>query len=170
MLMALAFPLLFAVPTLAQSAEQLEENRRVAMEFFRAGITAQERYDLMHPDYIQHNPAFKKYADERGLSYKEGFLQRMTELMAGGGCGGGAADADVPPPPESSPYELVVAEGDTVTVIQKRYVQDPNEAPGTYYESFWFDTFRIRDGMLYEHWDGALINWAGWAESAEEAE
>jgi predicted SnoaL-like aldol condensation-catalyzing enzyme len=27
-----------------------------------------------------------------------------------------------------------------------------------YYESFWFDTFRVRDGLLYEHWDGALIN------------
>ena len=51
-----------------------------------------------------------------------------------------------------------MAEGDTVTVIQKRYVQDPNAAPGTYYESFWFDTFRVRDGLLYEHWDGALIN------------
>jgi predicted SnoaL-like aldol condensation-catalyzing enzyme len=156
MLMALALPLFHAVPAWAQTAEQIEENRRVAMEFFRPGITAQERYELVHPDYIQHNPAFKKYADERGLSYKEGFLQRMTELMAGGG--GGAADSDVPPPPENNPYELVIAEGDLVTVIQKRYAQDPNEAPGTYYENFWFDTFRIRDGLLYEHWDGALIN------------
>jgi predicted SnoaL-like aldol condensation-catalyzing enzyme len=111
----------------------------------------------LHDDYIQHNPAFKKYADERGISYKEGFLERMTELMAGGGRGAGA-NADVPPPPPNDPYELVIAEGDTVTVIQKRYVQDPNEAPGTYYESFWFDTFRVRDGLLYEHWDGALIN------------
>ncbi len=155
-LMALVLPLLQVAPAGAQTADDLEENRRIAMEFFREGITAQERYDLIHPDYIQHNPAFKKYADERGLSYKEGFLARMTELMAGGS-GGADADADVPPPPPNNPYELVIAEGDIVTVIQKRYVQDPNEAPGTYYESFWFDTFRIQDGLLYEHWDGALI-------------
>ena len=158
MLTVWVLSLLFTVPAVAQSAEQLEENRRITMEFFRSGITAQERYDLVHPDYIQHNPSFKKYADERGLSYKEGFLQRMTELMAGSGAGSAAADSDVPPPPENNPYELVIAEGDTVTVIQKRYVQDPNEEPGTYYESFWFDTFKVRDGMLYEHWDGALIN------------
>ena len=156
-LLAFALPLLVA-PAWAQTDAELEENKRVAMEFFREGITAQERYDLLHDDYIQHNPAFKKFADERGLSYKEGFLQRMTELMAAGGGAGGGADADQPPPPPSNPYELVLAEGDTVTVIQKRYVQDPNEPPGTYYESFWFDTFRIRDGLLYEHWDGALIN------------
>ena len=156
-LLAFALPLL-AAPAWAQSAAEVEENKRVAMEFFREGITAQERYDLLHDDYIQHNPAFKKFADERGLSYKEGFLQRMTELMAAAGGAGGGADADVPPPPPSNPYELVLVEGDTVTVIQKRYVQDPNEPPGTYYESFWFDTFRIRDGLLYEHWDGALIN------------
>jgi predicted SnoaL-like aldol condensation-catalyzing enzyme len=158
-LMSLTLPLVFAMPASAQSAEQLEENRRIAMEFFRAGITAQERYDLVHPDYIQHNPSFKKYADERGLSYKEGFLQRMGELMAGGADGSDdAVDVDMPAPPENNPYELVIAERDTVTVIQKRYVQDPNEAQGAYYESFWFDTFRVRDGLLYEHWDGALIN------------
>jgi predicted SnoaL-like aldol condensation-catalyzing enzyme len=156
LLLALALPLL-AAPVDAQTAVEIEANKRVAMEFFREGITAQERYDLLHDDYIQHNPAFKKYADERGISYKEGFLQRMTELMAGGGRGGGAA-SDVPPPPPNNVYELVIAEGNTVTVIQKRYVQDPNAAPGTYYESFWFDTFRVRDGLLYEHWDGAVIN------------
>lgn len=155
-LLGLALPLLVA-PAWAQTEAELEANKAVAMEFFREGITAQERYELLHDDYIQHNPAFKKYADERGISYKEGFLERMTELMSGGGRGGGA-NADVPPPPPNNPYELVIAEGDTVTVIQKRYQQDPNEAPGTYYESYWFDTFRIRDGLLYEHWDGALIN------------
>jgi predicted SnoaL-like aldol condensation-catalyzing enzyme len=156
LLLGLAVPLL-AVPAWAQTEAELEANKRVAMEFFREDITPRERYALLHDDYIQHNPAFKKYADERGISYKEGFLERMTELMAGCGRGAGA-NADVPPPPPNDPYELVIAEGDTVTVIQKRYVQDPNEAPGTYYESFWFDTFRVRDGLLYEHWDGALIN------------
>ena len=130
------------------SAEEEQRNMEVVAQFPSA--------DVVSESYIQHNPAFKKYADERGLSYREGFLQRMTELMAGGG-GGPAADADMPAPPENNPYELVIAEGDLVTVIQKRYAQDPNEAPGTYYETFWFDTFRVRDGLLYEHWDGATI-------------
>ena len=45
-----------------------------------------------------------------------------------------------------------------VTVVHKNYVQDPTEAAGVYYARYSFDTFRVRDGKLVEHWDGARIN------------
>ena len=83
MLMALALPLLFGAPALAQSAEQLEENRRVAMEFFRSGITAQERYDLVHPDYIQHNPLFK--VRRRARPFLQGGLPAAHDRAHGWG-------------------------------------------------------------------------------------
>jgi hypothetical protein len=46
------------LPASAQTNAQLEANKKIAMEFFRPGITAQERYNLLHDGYIQHNPAF----------------------------------------------------------------------------------------------------------------
>ena len=48
--------------------------------------------------------------------------------------------------------------GDIVTVIHKVYRQDPTAETGKFYEAFTFDSFRVRNGKLVEHWDGAVIN------------
>lgn len=134
-------------------AAQEEANKAVALEFFREGITADERYELMHPDYIQHNPVFKKFGEINQTTGREEFklLLEMRERFP------------VPPaapdpnrPPNETRY-LVMADGDLVTVMQRRYQPDPLKA-GEYYESFWFDTWRIKEGKLYEHWDAATID------------
>jgi hypothetical protein len=39
---------------------ELEANKKVAIEFFRPGITGPERVALADPSYKQHNPAFLK--------------------------------------------------------------------------------------------------------------
>ena len=44
------------------------------------------------------------------------------------------------------------AECDLVTVIHKDFRQDPTAPPGTFYEAFTFDTFRVKNGKLVEHW------------------
>jgi predicted SnoaL-like aldol condensation-catalyzing enzyme len=51
-----------------------------------------------------------------------------------------------------------MAECDLVTIVHKNYRQDPTAPAGTFYEVFTFDTFRVRNGKLVEHWDGAVIN------------
>ncbi|MEQ1582135.1 MAG: hypothetical protein ABL964_16205 [Steroidobacteraceae bacterium] len=143
-----------AAAVVSDVSPQEEANKKVAMEFFREGITADERYALMHPDYIQHNPTFKKFGELNGSKGREEFvaLQKMRER--GGMPAPAAAD---PNRPKNEPLYQVMVDGDLVTVLQRRYAPDPLK-PGEYYETFWFDTWRIKEGKLYEHWDANTID------------
>ncbi len=137
---------------------QLEANKKVALTFFQTAGDA--RVALADPSYKQHNPAFVKGGKEAGLADYEYFKQRFGGAGArqGGGGGAGRAQGAGPQPPPGNPAEVVVAECDIVSVIHKNYRQDPTAAPGTWYEVFTFDTFRVQNGKLTEHWDGAVIN------------
>jgi predicted SnoaL-like aldol condensation-catalyzing enzyme len=157
-------PAFAQAPTLAPGCTatpaQLEANKKVAIEFFRPGV---DRVALADPSYKQHNPAFVKGGREAKLSDYEYFKSRFGGPPRAGGPGGGAAGggrgaAEGPQPPPGNPLEIVMAECDLVTIIHKNNRQDPTAAPGTFYEVFTFDTFRVRNGKLVEHWDGAVIN------------
>jgi len=156
-------PVFAQAPTLAPGCTatpaQLEANKKVAMEFFRPGV---DRVALADPSYKQHNPAFVKGGREAKLSDYEYFKSRFGGPRAGGpgggAAGGGRGAAEGPQPPPGNPLEIVMAECDLVTIIHKNNRQDPTAAPGTFYEVFTFDTFRVRNGKLVEHWDGAVIN------------
>ncbi len=137
-------------PGCTATPAQLEANKKVALEFFRPGA---DRLALADPSYKQHNPAFKKRAEENKVSDYEEFKAAFA-----GGRGGGRGPAAGPTPPPGNPLEVVTAECDIVTVIHKNFRQDPTAEPGKFYEVFTFDTFRIKDGKLVEHWDSAVIN------------
>ena len=137
------------------TAAEMEANKQVAIEFFRPGA---DRVALADPTYKQHNPAFVKGGREAGLSDFDYFKSRFGGPPRQGGPGPGAGQAAAPQPPAGNPLEVVMAECDVVTVIHKNFRQDPTAAPGTWYEVFTFDTFRVRNGKLVEHWDGAVIN------------
>jgi predicted SnoaL-like aldol condensation-catalyzing enzyme len=139
---------------------QLEANKKVAMAFFAPNA---DRLALADPTYKQHNPAFLKGGKEAGLSDYEYFKSRFGGPRQGGPGGGGAGRGQAPAtagpqPPAGNPLEIVMAECDLVTVIHRNNRQDPTAAAGTFYEVFTFDTFRVRNGKLVEHWDGAVIN------------
>jgi predicted SnoaL-like aldol condensation-catalyzing enzyme len=163
-LVAVAAPAVAQQPTLAPGCTatpaQIEANKKVAMEFFRPGISGPDRVALADPSYLQHNPAFKKGAQEAKLGDFEYFKSRFGGPARGGGGGDGARAGGPagPAPPPGNPLEIVMAECDLVTIIHKNVRQDPTAAPGTFYEVFTFDTFRVRNGKLTEHWDGAVIN------------
>ncbi len=149
-------------PTLAPGCTatpaQLEANKKVAMEFFRPGV---DRVALADPTYKQHNPAFVKGGREANLSDYEYFKSRFGGPPRGGGPGAGAGagrGAAEAQPPQGNPLEIVMAECDLVTIIHKNFRQDPTASAGTFHEVFTFDTFRVRNGKLVEHWDGAVIN------------
>src|SRR6185503_11758594 len=166
-LVLLAAPAFAQQPTLAPGCTatpaQLEANKKVAMEFFRPGISGPDRVALADPSYKQHNPAFVKGGREAKLGDYDYFKSRFGGPARAGGAGAGAAPAgrgaaDGPQPPQGNPLEIVMAECDLVTIIHKNFRQDPTAAAGTFYDVFTFDTFRVRNGKLVEHWDSAVIN------------
>jgi hypothetical protein len=139
-------------PGCTATPAQLEANKKAALEFFRPGA---DRVALADPTYKHHNPAFKKRAEDNKVSDYEEF---KAAFAGQGGRGLGRGPATGPPPPQGNQLEVVTAECDIVTTIHKNYRQDPTAEPGKFYEVFTFDSFRVKNGKLVEHWDGAVIN------------
>jgi predicted SnoaL-like aldol condensation-catalyzing enzyme len=137
-------------PGCQATPEQLAANKKVAMAFFTAATPA-DQVALADPSYKQHNPVFvKRGAADQVSDYTE-FKQTLLNMGRRG-----------PPPsppgmPAGNSFAVVTAECDIVTMIHERYMQDPTAPPGTYYPTFSFDTFRVTNGKLTEHWDGATI-------------
>ena len=148
-------PVVNPTPGCKATPAQLEEVRQAGIAFTRSQGAA--RVALADPSYKQHNPAFVKGAREAGQSDYDYFKARFGGPPAARQ-GGAAPAATGPQPPQGNPTEIVMAECDLVTIIHKNYRQDPTAPAGTFYEVFTFDTFRVRNGKLVEHWDGAVIN------------
>ena len=57
-------------------------------------------------------------------------------------------------PAVKAPLVSIVAEGDMVVLSFVRELADPKD-PAKKYTTTWFDMFRIENGKVAEHWDGA---------------
>lgn len=137
-------------PGCSATPAQLEANKKVAMQFFLT--RGADRVALADPSYKQHNPVFKQRAEQNKVSdyeeFKAAFLaqpQGQRQPPAGRAM-----------PRMVNPFEVVTAECDIVTLIHKMDMPDPS-AEGKFYEAFTFDTFRVKDGKLVEHWDGSMM-------------
>jgi predicted SnoaL-like aldol condensation-catalyzing enzyme len=97
--------------------------------------------DYIAEDYVQHSPSAGQ-----GLTALIDFLQNVE------------FPGQQPLPAGSYPltrFEFVLAEGDLVQLMFRRPVPDPHDLSRTLHV-WWFDTYRLRDGMIIEHWDSAL--------------
>jgi predicted SnoaL-like aldol condensation-catalyzing enzyme len=139
---------------------QIAANRKVALAFFTT--TGDDRVALADPSYKQHNPVFMKRSEEANPKktdfeeFRDNFGSAALAARRGGpGGGAGRANAPTPPGPNNQ-FEIVTTECDVTTVVHRGWRQDP-VTPGRWFEAYTFDTFRVKDGKLVEHWDSALI-------------
>jgi predicted SnoaL-like aldol condensation-catalyzing enzyme len=134
----------------ASEAARLEANKQLLLHDFALSGDLEARKQLRTGDYLQHNPRFVALTGARG---PEAWANAI------GGARGKAPLTDTDFSFRSTPV-LVMAEGDLVTAIYKAVLPDPDH-PGKTYEAFTFETVRIRDGKLAEHWDAAKLA-PGW--------
>jgi len=114
-------------------------NKKIAYDFYRIvlrGRRLDEADKYMREDYIQHNPNA-----ETGIKGFKDYFQKL----------GGP----LPIPETLTDLVSIMAEGDMVTLLLVREYDEPGK-PGQKYTSTWFDTFRIQDGKIAEHWDNAV--------------
>src|SRR5215467_2629704 len=83
-------------PGCTSTAAQLDANKKVAMEFFRT--TGDARVALADTSYKQHNPAFKKRAEDNKVTDYEEFKSAFTAQAGRQGAGRGPAAGPTPPP------------------------------------------------------------------------
>src|SRR4051812_21746400 len=77
-----------AVPTqnCTLTPAQIAEGRKVALAFFQQGV---DRLTLADPSYKQHNPVFKKRAEENKVSDFEEYKAAFAPRQGGPGAGAG---------------------------------------------------------------------------------
>lgn len=142
---AVSSALVVAILAFAQHQDSsVEVNKRVIHDFYRFAweprdLEAFKQYTS--EDYVEHNPNFAGERNNiiRVLRGREAWKspKEVQETL-------------------QDPPELVIAEGDLVQWVFKRTATDPND-PSTIYEFFWYDTFRVQDGLIVEHWDNAVL-------------
>jgi hypothetical protein len=172
-LAAFAFFLLAGVPAFAQqipqqmnpapgctsTPAQLEATKKAALDF--AFLTGEAKVALADPSYIQHQPVQHKRAQAEGITdyeiFKRTFLGQAAAPAPAAGAAAGRGATAGPQPPAGNRAEIVLVQCDIVSVIHSVYLQDPTAAPGTFYEAFTFDAYRVKNGKVTEHWDANTI-------------
>ena len=133
---------LLAAPIFAQGyLSGAALNKKIVTDFYRL-VFEPRNADLIEqyvaPDFVEHNPTI-----EGG---RDGLVKFMKTLPR-------PANDDLLPEMKNPPV-FIVAEGDLVTFIFKQSTPDPKDKTKSY-DRFTFDMFRIKNGKIVEHWDGA---------------
>jgi predicted SnoaL-like aldol condensation-catalyzing enzyme len=121
--------------------DQLEANKQVVLKCMALlvdSVTAPQAAQYMTASYIQHNPNI--------ASGRQAIIDWTQSEQAARAREGMRVVGE----------PLLVAEGDKVVMMLCRELPHPTQ-PGKTYVTHWFDMWRIEDGKLAEHWDGALL-------------
>lgn len=123
---------------LASDDPVLAANKKLVFDMWRTLLDAghvDQAAKFLSEDYIQHNPNV--------ASGRAAVVEFFSRIMK-------------PKPIEQDIKDLVsiVAEGDLVVLSFVRTYPDPKDATKTY-TTTWFDMFRVKDGVIVEHWDSS---------------
>jgi len=145
------------------SQAELDANKQLLLDFFtHPGPRAVRAEMFLADDYIQHNPRLRRIDEITGASGRESWLQGFLEAERRG-----IRLVDLNGIQLRNPI-IIMAECDLVTAIYRGIVDDPDN-PGRTYEAFAFETVRVRDGKLAEHWDQVTLD-SGWMQPVEAAD
>jgi predicted SnoaL-like aldol condensation-catalyzing enzyme len=144
-------------PSCSASPAQLEANKKLVLDFFSFNTSIEEHAKrFLTEDYIQHNPRLLRMDELTGAkgraAWQLGFEEALRQKITLADLSGVQFDKPV----------VLMAECDLVTAIFSTLLEDPDR-PGHRYQAFVFETFRIRDGKLAEHWDQVRLE-KGWME------
>lgn len=120
-------------------AARLEANKQLVLAMWHEvidgrDIDAARKY--MAPDYKQHSPSAPD-----GVEALIAFLH--TEFPD---------SQPLPPGYPLTKFEFVLADGDLVQLMFQRQVPSKSD-PAKTVPVWWYDTYRVRDGKIIEHWD-----------------
>jgi predicted SnoaL-like aldol condensation-catalyzing enzyme len=125
---------------------RLDANKQLVLRFFSfKGSLESQAETFLSKDYIQHNPRLLRLDEITGASGRDAWLRAIQEAQKRG------IEFEIPGIRYANPI-ILMAECDLVTALYERRLEDPDR-PGRTYEAFTFETFRVRDGKLVEHWD-----------------
>jgi predicted SnoaL-like aldol condensation-catalyzing enzyme len=139
-------------PGCSIAAPALAANKQLVRNFFNGVPNAQNvraKAALLAPDYVQHNPRFGEFNEKNNLSGRDGFIKAIESGILNPAANPAATAAPAP-----RTLEEIVGECDYVSVLWKQVLPDPDD-PAMTWEAFTFDTFRVQNNLLAEHWDGA---------------
>ena len=122
---------------LASPDAQLAANKRLVYDFWREVFEAGQldrAPHYLHPDYKQHNPMVPTGLAGFQKAFAGAVAKPVQERM-------------------QAPLVTMVAERDLVMLS---FIAQRKDGAGQPYTTTWFDLFRVQDGRITEHWDGAL--------------
>jgi predicted SnoaL-like aldol condensation-catalyzing enzyme len=136
---AITIPVSLCAPLAAQSLDQLEQNKKLVLDFWREVLESRHvelASKYLAPGYIRHNPNVETGGD--------GFVKFFSRFQP----------QPIDPTLRNPPI-YVVANGDRVIMIFEHEATDPHDSSKKYkYNSF--DMLRVSEGKIRVHCDNAM--------------
>lgn len=120
---------------------QLAANKRLVYDMWRTLVDARDvdaAKLYLDENYIEHNPIA-----DTGLAGALAYFSSLGEPLE-------ISDRI------QLPLVAIVAERDLVALVSVDEQENPNVEGGTY-TTTWFDMYRIKDGMIIEHWNHGTL-------------